>query len=48
MTMASSSTEGIKTVLHSVTDLAAAKEMYNALVGEPPQADSEFYELQDR
>ncbi len=41
--MTGSSTEGIKTVLHSVTDLAAAKEMYTALLGIPPQTDSSYY-----
>ena len=33
-------TEGIKTVLHPVTDLDRAKAMYTALLGIPPQADS--------
>jgi predicted enzyme related to lactoylglutathione lyase len=37
------STEGIKTVLHPVTDLAAAKAVYTALLGIPPQADSSYY-----
>ena len=32
-----SSTEGIKTVLHPVSDLAAAKPVYAALIGAPPQ-----------
>ena len=36
-------TEGIKTVLHPVTDLAAAKAVYTALLGIPPQADSPYY-----
>ena len=36
-------TEGIKTVLHPVTDLDRAKAMYTALLGIPPQADSSFY-----
>jgi predicted enzyme related to lactoylglutathione lyase len=39
----SSSTEGIKTVLHPVTDLDAAKAMYTALLGVPPSADSSYY-----
>jgi predicted enzyme related to lactoylglutathione lyase len=37
------STEGIKTVLHPVTDLAAAKAVYTALLGVPPQADESYY-----
>jgi predicted enzyme related to lactoylglutathione lyase len=41
--MTSSSTEGIKTVLHPVSDLAAAKEVYAALLGISPQADSPYY-----
>ena len=38
-----SSTQGIKTVLHPVTDLAAAKAVYTALLGIPPQADAPYY-----
>jgi predicted enzyme related to lactoylglutathione lyase len=38
-----SSTHGIKTVLHPVTDLAAAKAVYTALLGIAPQADAEYY-----
>ena len=41
--MTGSSTEGIKTVLHPVSDLAAAKAMYAALLGVPPTADSSYY-----
>jgi predicted enzyme related to lactoylglutathione lyase len=41
--MTDSSTQGIKTVLHPVSDLAKAKEMYTALLGVPPQADSSYY-----
>jgi predicted enzyme related to lactoylglutathione lyase len=41
--MTSSSTEGIKTVLHPVSDLAAAKAMYTALLGVEPQADAPYY-----
>ena len=41
--MTDSSTEGIKTVLHPVSDLAAAKAVYAALLGEAPQADSSYY-----
>ena len=41
--MTGSSTEGIKTVLHPVSDLEAAKPVYAALLGVPPQADSSYY-----
>jgi len=41
--MTGSSTQGIKTVLHPVSDLAAAKAVYAALLGIPPQADSDYY-----
>jgi predicted enzyme related to lactoylglutathione lyase len=41
--MTASSTEGIKTVLHPVSDLAAAKAVYTALLGVPPQADESYY-----
>ncbi len=41
--MTGSSTQGIKTVLHPVTDLAKAKEVYTALLGSPPQADESYY-----
>src|ERR1700736_107704 len=41
--MTSSSTEGIKTVLHPVTDLARAKAVYAALLGVAPQADAPYY-----
>lgn len=41
--MSDSSTEGIKTVLHPVTDLAAAKPVYAALLGTEPTADAEYY-----
>jgi predicted enzyme related to lactoylglutathione lyase len=41
--MTGSSTQGIKTVLHPVSDLAAAKAVYTALLGFPPQADAEYY-----
>lgn len=36
-------TNGIKTVLHPVSDLAAAKEVYTALLGVEPQADAPYY-----
>jgi predicted enzyme related to lactoylglutathione lyase len=38
-----SSTQGVKTVLHPVSDLTAAKAVYTALLGTAPQADSEYY-----
>jgi predicted enzyme related to lactoylglutathione lyase len=41
--MAGSSTQGIKTVLHPVSDLAASKPVYAALLGISPQADAEYY-----
>ena len=41
--MSDSSTQGIKTVLHPVSDLATAKAVYTALLGVPPQADSSYY-----
>ena len=34
---------GIKTVLHPVTDLDAAKKVYGALLGAEPVADSPYY-----
>jgi len=36
-------TLGIRTVLHPVTDLAAAKAVYTALLGLEPQTDSPYY-----
>ena len=39
----STSTLGIKTVLHPVSDLAAAKAMYTALLGVEPAADAPYY-----
>ncbi|MFZ0178537.1 MAG: VOC family protein [Candidatus Dormiibacterota bacterium] len=41
--MSDSSTEGIKTVLHPVSDLERAKPVYTALLGLPPSADSSYY-----
>jgi hypothetical protein len=37
-----SSTQGTKTVLHPVFDLATAKAVYAALFGGPPQTDSSY------
>jgi predicted enzyme related to lactoylglutathione lyase len=36
-------TQGIKTVLHPVSDLAKAKEVYAALLGFAPQTDGSYY-----
>ena len=41
--MTGSTTQGVKTVLHPVSDLAAAKAVYAALLGVAPQADSSYY-----
>ncbi len=41
--MTTSSTQGIKIVLHPVTDLAKAKSVYTALLGTEPQADGSYY-----
>jgi len=36
-------TQGIKTVLHPVSDLASAKAVYSALLGMAPQHDGPYY-----
>ncbi len=41
--MTGSGTEGIKIVLHPVTDLEAAKAVYTALLGTPPANDAPYY-----
>ncbi|GIF96434.1 VOC family protein [Catellatospora citrea] len=41
--MTDSSTAGILTVLHPVSDLDAAKAVYTALLGVAPQTDSAYY-----
>ena len=41
--MTGSSTQGIKTVLHPVSDLEKAKAVYTALLGIPPQTDGPYY-----
>lgn len=41
--MSGSSTEGIKIVLHPVSDLEKAKPIYAALLGVQPEADSSYY-----
>jgi predicted enzyme related to lactoylglutathione lyase len=41
--MTGSAPQGIKTVLHPVSDLEAAKAVYTALLGVPPTADAPYY-----
>jgi predicted enzyme related to lactoylglutathione lyase len=41
--MTGTHTEGIKTVLHPVSDLEKAKAVYTALLGIQPQADADYY-----
>jgi predicted enzyme related to lactoylglutathione lyase len=41
--MTGAATEGIKTVLHPVSDLATTKAVYAALLGIEPQTDSPYY-----
>jgi predicted enzyme related to lactoylglutathione lyase len=41
--MSSSATEGVKTILHPVSDLEKAKAIYTALLGTEPQTDSPYY-----
>lgn len=41
--MTGSATQGIKTVLHPVSDLEAAKAVYTALLGVEPSADAPYY-----
>src|ERR1700729_3506999 len=41
--MPGSTTDGIKTVLHPVSDLTKAKAVYTALLGIPPQHDAPYY-----
>ena len=41
--MTDASTQGIKTMLHPVSDLATAKAVYTALLGVPPQTDGSYY-----
>jgi predicted enzyme related to lactoylglutathione lyase len=36
-------TQGVKTILHPVSDVAKAKPVYAALLGVAPQADSAYY-----
>ena len=41
--MTDSTTQGIKTVLHPVSDLERAKPVYAALLGVAPQSDAPYY-----
>jgi predicted enzyme related to lactoylglutathione lyase len=41
--MSGTPTEGIKIVLHPVSELSAAKKVYSALLGIAPQAESPYY-----
>jgi predicted enzyme related to lactoylglutathione lyase len=41
--MSDPSTEGVKTLLHPVSDLETAKPVYTALLGQPPQHDAPYY-----
>ncbi len=41
--MTSSSTQGVKTLLHPVTDLEKAKPVYTALLGVQPSNDADYY-----
>src|ERR1700710_1216340 len=43
VTVTDASAQAIRTVLHPVTDLAAAKAVYTALLGAPPQHDADYY-----
>jgi predicted enzyme related to lactoylglutathione lyase len=42
-TMSDSTTLGVQTILHPVSDLEAAKPVYAALLGVEPMADSPYY-----
>jgi len=41
--MTDASPQGIKVVLHPVSDLERSKPLYTALLGAPPMADSPYY-----
>jgi predicted enzyme related to lactoylglutathione lyase len=41
--MAGTTTKGIKTVLHPVSDVDKAKAVYTALLGMEPQSDESYY-----
>jgi len=38
-----SDTNGVRTILHPVSDLGKAKAVYTALLGAPPQQDADYY-----
>jgi predicted enzyme related to lactoylglutathione lyase len=41
--MTGSTTQGVKTILHPVSDIAKAKAVYAALLGMEPTADAPYY-----
>jgi predicted enzyme related to lactoylglutathione lyase len=41
--MTSSSSQGVKTLLHPVSDVEKSKAVYTALLGVPPQVSDPFY-----
>ena len=41
--MSASAVQGIKTVLHPVSDVEKAKAVYTALLGVAPQTESTYY-----
>jgi len=41
--MTSSATQGVKTILHPVSDLEKAKPVYAALLGMEPASDAPYY-----
>jgi len=41
--MTDSCTQGVKTILHPVSDVEKAKAVYSALLGVEPQADAPYY-----
>ena len=41
--MTGTTTQGVQTLLHPVSDLAAAKPIYTALLGVEPMADGPYY-----
>jgi predicted enzyme related to lactoylglutathione lyase len=43
VTMSDSSTMGVKTLLHPVTDVEKSKPVYTALLGVAPMADAPYY-----
>jgi predicted enzyme related to lactoylglutathione lyase len=43
MTMSESTTLGVKTLLHPVTDLEKSKPVYTALLGVAPTSDAPYY-----